>query len=67
MALLCNSNPDKFCGRVWTANTMEQYAEFVEARKAHETFCSVAIPSLDLARQMREAGQRAAFPHVTLK
>ena len=66
MALLCNSNPDEFCGRVWTANTMEQYNQYLEERKGHEAFCSAAVQSLDLALAQHKVNQRAAFPHVTL-
>lgn len=36
--LLCQADVN-FCGRVWIANTWEEYDEKVKERYAHETFC----------------------------
>jgi hypothetical protein len=32
--------PTTWCGRLWVANTEEQYGAFVQGRVAHEQFCS---------------------------
>jgi hypothetical protein len=39
--LLCHATLE-FCGRLWVANTWEQYDVHVKARAAHEVFCGAA-------------------------
>lgn len=63
--LLCNSTAEQFCGRTWTANTMEQYEEFVKQREVHEVLCASLMEGRG---KITEALSRSAvpFPRVTL-
>lgn len=64
-ALLCNSTPDAFCGRVWTANTMAEYELCLQQRQAHEAICA---PMMEKRSGILEALKRPTlpFPRVSL-
>jgi hypothetical protein len=36
----------RWCGRLWTANTMTEYDEHVRARHVHQTLCASLNQSL---------------------
>ena len=63
--LLCNSTAERFCGRTWTANPMEQYDEYVKLRAAHEPICASMMAHRD---QIMDSLKKPSlpFPRVTL-
>ena len=38
-ALMCCTSGEVFCGRVWTANTREQFVEKAAEKRKHEMGC----------------------------
>lgn len=55
--LLCQADVN-FCGRLWIANTWEEYDEKVKERYAHETFCGTRPNAAGLLTMLTPADRQ---------
>ena len=51
---LCQADVN-FCGRLWIANTEEQYEQAIKDRKTHEVLCSARAASAGIVTALGEA------------
>lgn len=64
--LLCNSTAERFCGRTWVANTMDEYTEFINLRSVHEVLCAQLMENRGKITESLGRSALKPFPRVTL-